>query len=155
MDFNTTVQDLLQVFLDKRTDLFLVDLKITPDYSIVVTLDGDQGVTIQDCLDASRSIENNLDREDQDFALQVASYGATQPLIMQRQYVKNIGRELEVTREDDSLVTGEIIAADEQQVTLEYSFRQAKEIGKGKVTVTEQQAVLYTDIKKAVIQIKF
>ena len=65
------VSDLLDKAFEERPDLFLIDLEVTPDLQIRVTIDGDQGVTVQDCIDVSRAVEHNLDRENDDFSLEV------------------------------------------------------------------------------------
>ena len=94
--FKQQVTDLLNTALEENPSLFLIDFKISPDQKITITLDGDHGVTLQDCMNVSRAIEHNLDREEVDFGLEVASAGAATPLSMPRQYVKNIGRSLSV-----------------------------------------------------------
>ena len=66
------------------------------DNQIKVIIDGDNGVLVEDCMFVSRAIEHNLDREEEDFSLEVASAGAASPLTHTRQYIKNIGRTLEV-----------------------------------------------------------
>ena len=72
MTFKEKVYQLLQAGLEDKPDLFLIDLSINDANKIVVTLDGDEGVQLQDCIDISRAIEHNLDREEQDFSLEVA-----------------------------------------------------------------------------------
>ena len=100
------------------SDKFLVSLKITPDNRIYVDIDGDNGVTIDDCITLSRAIESQLDRDEEDFALDVSSAGADQPLKLTRQLVKNIGREVEAVTFDGQKTTGELLAADEENITL-------------------------------------
>lgn len=155
MMFKDKVEGLLQVFLDTRPDLFLISLKISAGNDIVVTLDGDQGVSLQDCLDASRAIENNLDREEEDFSLQVMSGGLSEPLTNSRQFVKNMGRDLDVILQDEQKISGEIVAADENGVTLMLRYRKPKDIGKGKVDVEEEKIIPYSEIKKALVAVKF
>ena len=155
MMFKDKVEGLLQVFLDTRPDLFLISLKISAGNDIVVTLDGDQGVSLQDCLDASRAIENNLDREEEDFSLQVMSGGLSEPLTNSRQFVKNMGRDLDVVLQDEQKISGEIVAADENGVTLMLRYRKPKDIGKGKVDVEEEKFIPYSEIKKALVAVKF
>ena len=100
------------------SDKFLVNLKITPDNRIYVDIDGDNGVTIDDCIELSRAIESQLDRDEEDFALDVSSAGADQPLKLTRQLVKNIGREVEAVTYDGEKTVGELTAADEESITL-------------------------------------
>ena len=84
----------LENCLKNREDLFLIDLDISPDNSIKILIDGDNGVTLEDCIYVSRSIEHNLDRDEYDFSIEVSSSGAFTPLSSIRQYIKNIGRTL-------------------------------------------------------------
>lgn len=155
MEFKNQVEQLVHEFLATRSDLFLISLKISAANDITVILDGDNGVNLQDCLDASRAIEFQLDREVMDFSLQVMSPGLSEPLSQPRQFVKNIGRELELLLMDDSSVTGEVKAADEEQVTITLRYRRPKEIGKGKEDVVEDRSIPYSEIKKATVVIKF
>lgn len=92
MSLEQKVNLLLNDFLQTRTDLFLISCKISPLNQIEIIIDGDEGVSIQDCLDCSRAVENNLDREEEDFELSVLSAGISNPLQTTRQYIKNIGR---------------------------------------------------------------
>lgn len=155
MEFRQQIEQLLTEFLHEREDLFLLDLKISAAYDVTVILDGDHGVTLQDCLDASRAIEFNIDREVQDFSLQVMSAGVSEPLSMPRQYVKNVGRTLHILTSADEEKEGKLVKADEQGVTLLMEFRKPKEIGKGKTDVKEEIFLPYSDIKKATVTIKF
>lgn len=155
MDFKEKIENLLNSFLAEREDLFLIDLKISASDDVTVILDGDNGVTLQDCLDASRAIEFNMDREDHDFSLQVMSAGLSEPLAQQRQFAKNIGRELKILMNDSSEIEGELVSADEEKITLLLRYRKPKEVGKGKVDVEEEREILYTDIRKATVVIKF
>ena len=71
MTFKEKVGQLLEDILKGKTSLFLVDVMISDSYKVTITLDDDNGVNLQDCIDVSRAIENNLDREEQDFSLNV------------------------------------------------------------------------------------
>lgn len=155
MDFRSRIEELLNGFLAERTDLFLIDLKISAGDDVTVILDGDQGVSLQDCLDASRAIEFNMDREEHDFSLQVMSAGLSEPLNSERQFKKNIGRELDVLLKDDTKIEGELLKVEEDKITLVLRYRKPKEIGKGKVDVVEEKEIPYTEIKKAFVAIKF
>lgn len=154
MTFKEKVSGLLDAALLERPSLFLIDLSISDANKITVTLDGDQGVTLQDCIDVSRAIEHNLDREETDFSLEVASAGVSAPLKLLRQFRKNIGRDLSV-KTADTAFEGTLKVADEDRIVLEWQSREPKKIGKGKETVTRQQEILLGDIKEAIVTIKF
>ncbi len=155
MDFRKNIEELLQNFLQDRTDLFLIDLKFSAADDITVVLDGDAGVSVQDCLDASRAIEFNMDREEHDFSLQVMSAGLSEPLVSERQFRKNIGRELEILLQDATKIEGELAAVNDEGIILILRYRKPKEVGKGKVDVVEEKPILYNEIKKALVAIKF
>ena len=154
MDFKHQVKDLLEQGLEEHPELFLIDFSISPDYKISVVIDGDRGVSLQDCIDVSRSIEHNLDREEQDFSLEVASAGATAPLKFPRQYRKNIGRKLEVVTAEQT-VEGTLMDANETSIILEWKAREPKKVGKGKETVVKTAEIPYISIQKAVVVISF
>ncbi|UUC46667.1 ribosome assembly cofactor RimP [Flavobacterium cerinum] len=154
MAFKDKVSALLDEGLSQKPSLFLIDLTITDTYKIIVTLDGDNGVNLQDCIDISRAIEHNLDREEQDFSLEVASAGATSPLKIPRQYKKNIGRKLKVTTATEK-IEAELTDANDEFVVLEWKAREPKQIGKGKETVQKKVEIPYSDIKEAIVIITF
>lgn len=151
----TIVKDLIENGLEERPDLFLIDLKLQADNKISVIIDGDNGVTVEDCIFMSRAIENNLDREEDDFSLDVASAGATSPLVNKRQYKKNIGRTLEIKAKSDSKIEGVLTEVNADNVVLEWKAKEPKPVGKGKVTVEKQAKIMYEDILEAKVIIKF
>ncbi len=148
------VKELLEVALQEDESIFLIDLAITLDNKINVVIDGDNGVTVKDCVRVSRAIEHNLDREEEDFSLEVASAGAASPLVMPRQYKKNIGRKVEVETENSSY-EGNLTVANDESITLEWKAREPKPIGKGKVTVQKKKEIPFSEIKKAKVVLKF
>ena len=154
MTFKEKVLNLLDEAIASHPSLFLIDLTITDAFKIIVAIDGDNGVTLQDCIDISRAVENNLDREEQDFSLEVASAGVSAPLKNVRQYKKNIGRTLKVKTSSET-IEGILTAVDEEKITLEWEAREPKKIGKGKETIQKKQEVLFTDIKESIVIIIF
>ena len=149
------VNDLLQSGLEENEHLFLIDFSIDSGNKITIILDGDEGVTVKDCMSISRAIDNNLDREEEDFSLEVASCGATSPLKLPRQYAKNVGRNLKVKLQDNTKLEGVLTKADDDKITLEWKAREPKPIGKGKVTVHKVEEIAYSDIVEAKVVIKF
>lgn len=150
-----TVNDLLQKALKEREDLFLIDFEVHSNNDIKVVIDGDNGVTVDDCIAISRAIEHNLDREEQDFSLEVTSSGATTPLSHKRQYKKNIGRTLDIKTKDSKHYQAELIGQDEQGITVAWKTREPKPVGKGKITVKKEANIKYDDIVEAKVVIKF
>jgi ribosome maturation factor RimP len=138
------------------THLFLIDVKVLPGNRIEVFIDGDNGLGINDCVDLSRHIEKSLDREVEDFSLEVSSPGATQPLKLSRQYIKHIGRDLELKLNDGSQISGTLKEIGTNgDLTLETTTREPKPIGKGKINVTRTHNIQLQNIKESKIKLKF
>jgi ribosome maturation factor RimP len=114
-----------------NSDLFLVECRVKTDNKIRVFIDSERGVTIDDCIALSRHIEGNLDREIEDFALDVSSAGLDLPLRMPRQYQKNVGRNVQVIMNDGTEIRGKIVEATDEnfQVLPEVKKRRAKNKG--------------------------
>ncbi len=148
------VKALLEQALNERESLFLIDFTVSSDNTIKVVIDGDQGVTLKDCMAVSRAIEHQLDREEADFALEVTSAGATTPLVLARQYVKNVGRKLKVVTKDASY-EGNLTETSEETIVLEWKAREPKPVGKGKITVRKKQEIAISDIEEAKVILKF
>ena len=155
MNFNQKVEDLLSLVLKQHSNIFLVDLKISNDKSIKIILDGDKEVNVKDCIDISRSMEGALDRDQEDFSLEVASAGVGSPLKFPRQYHKNLGRKLEVISSDGLKFMGELTHVKEDAIELQWKQREPKPIGKGKVTVTKNKILTFDEISQTKVMIKF
>tara|TARA_R110002072_G_scaffold142804_3_gene288348 strand:+ start:59622 stop:60089 length:468 start_codon:yes stop_codon:yes gene_type:complete len=149
------VTELLEQALEENQSLFLIDLLISEDNRITVILDGDNGVSVEDCITVSRAIEHNLDREEVDFALEVMSAGVSEGLTIPRQYRKNIGRKLKVRTKEDQTIEGELTNVDDSSIKLKWKAREPKPIGKGKITVEKEAVLPYTDIAEAKVMITF
>ncbi|MTG96733.1 MULTISPECIES: ribosome assembly cofactor RimP [Myroides] len=155
MTLKVKVQGLIDQAFEEYTDLFLIDFTISADNKIVVIIDGDQGVTLQNCIDVSRAIEHNLDREEEDFALEVASAGAAAPLKLLRQYPKNIGRKLKVITTEQEKIEATLESVGDDSIVLKWKAREPKPIGKGKVTVEKEAIIPFDKIKEASVIISF
>ena len=152
--FKKTVTDLLEAALVERPDLFLIEFSVGSDNHIKVIIDGDNGVLVEDCMFISRAIEHNLDREEQDFSLEVMSCGATAPLVNKRQYKKNLERTLKV-KTASGKIEGTLTKATDDNITLNWKVREPKPVGKGKVTVKKEASIAFDDIIEAKVMIKF
>ena len=155
MNFNQKVEDFLSLVLKQHSNIFLVDLKISNDKSIKIILDADKEVNVKDCIDISRSIEGALDRDQEDFSLEVASAGVGSPLKFPRQYHKNLGRKLEVISTEGLKFEGDLTHVKQDAIELQWKQRETKRIGKGKVTVTKKKTILFDEISQAKVMIKF
>ena len=154
MIFKEKVTRLLEEELQVKPSLFLVDLNISDSYKITITLDGDEGVNLQDCIDVSRAIEGKLDREEQDYSLEVASAGVSTPLKLVRQFKKNVGRTLKVKTATET-IEAKLGQATDESITLSWTAREPKKIGKGKETVEHKREIPYSEIKEAIVIIIF
>lgn len=149
------VLNLLQEALDANPELFLIDFKIDESNNIKIILDGDNGVAVSDCISVSRAIEHNIDRDAFDFALEVASSGASSPLINKRQYKKHVGRILEVKTISGDSMEGNLVHISEKEILLEWKSREPKPIGKGKVTVEKSATIPFDEIQECKVKIIF
>jgi ribosome maturation factor RimP len=152
-----TVRQLAEERIKDRDErLFIVELTISASNVIRLELDKTEGnVSIEDCMSVSRNIEHNLDREDADFELHVSSAGLDKPLRVHAQYVKNIGRDLDIKLKSKEKTTGTLIAVDETGVTLKREEKQAVEGKKKKELVVIENKIAFSDINEAKIVISF
>mmetsp|Transcript_17133 Transcript_17133/g.19824 ORF Transcript_17133/g.19824 Transcript_17133/m.19824 type:complete len:154 (-) Transcript_17133:2713-3174(-) len=151
---HTKVRDLVDEALALNETLFLIDLSISVNNKIQVTVDGDNGVPLSECIRISRNVEHNLDREEEDFSLEVTTPDISHPLKEKRQYKKNINRIFKVKTAEEEF-EGTLVEANEEKIVLNWKAREPKPIGKGKVTVQKTATVSYKDIKEAKVKIVF
>ena len=128
--------------------MFLVTLKVSKDNIIDVALDSDEDITIDDCVAVNDAVLAAFDRDDEDYELTVGSYGITSPLIMPRQYRKNIGYEVEVLTGGGRKLKGVIADADDEGFVLTMTVKKKLEGKKRPEMVEEQERFSYSDIKQ-------
>lgn len=147
------VEETVTALLESDPASFLVQIKVKPVNNIKVFLDGDQGITIEKCTKLNRALYRHLEEqktfENDDFSLEVSSAGVGEPLLLQRQYVKNIGRFVEVKTTDDQLLEGELKSATETEIVVETTT------GKGKKLEVKEHSIPFSNIKSTIVQIKF
>ena len=136
------------------TEIYVVKLTVSSSNDINVLLDSDSGLSLADCRTVSRAIEFDLDREEEDFSLTVASAGIGEPLVL-RQYMKNVDRKVAVTLNDGEVIEAKMIAANDQNIELEWKSREKKPTGKGKITVVNKRIIEHRDIKQTIVLITF
>ena len=130
------------------TKMYLVTLKVSKDNVIDVALDSDEDITIEDCVAVNYAVLAAFDRDDEDYELTVGSYGITSPLLLPRQYRKNIGYEVEVLTADGRKLKGIIADADDEGFTLTMTVKRKLEGKKRPEMVEEQEHFNYSDIKQ-------
>jgi ribosome maturation factor RimP len=128
-----------------NTDLFITDITVKPGNKIQVALDKmNGGIVVSDCVGVSRHIEANLNREKEDYQLDVSSAGMEEPFKVKKQYLKNTGRQVQVTTTEGVLYQGKLASADETGITLEMTHRD-KQLKKD---ITETKSLAYEQIKQ-------
>ena len=136
-------------------EYFLVEVIISPDDKIVVEIDHKEGVWIEDCVELSRYIESRLNREDEDYELEVGSAGIGQPFKVLQQYVNHIGKEVEVLAKDGRKHCGVLKDADERQFTVTVQKKVKEEGAKRPKMVDEDLTFTYEEIKYTKYLISF
>lgn len=126
-------------------EFFLVSVSIKKGNVIEVLLDGDNGISIQKCVEVSRHIEGSYDRDIEDFELSVSSAGLGRAFKVHRQYTKNIGREVEVNPKNEKPVKGLLKVVDEEGFEIEVKTKEKLENKKKKVEVIHNFRFLFTD----------
>ena len=149
-----TVQGLVEKWLNDK-DYFLTDLTISDDDRIVVEIDHKEGVWIDDCVELSKFIEANLDRDVVDYELEVGSAGIGQPFKVRQQYVNNIGNEVEILLSDGSKLKGVLKDADDDGFTAVVKKKVKPEGAKRPKMVDEDLRLAYGEAKEVKAVIKF
>ncbi|MBL4752305.1 MAG: ribosome assembly cofactor RimP [Flavobacteriales bacterium] len=132
-------------------DLFIVDVSVDLNGKIRVVLDSDSTVAIADCISVNRAIEQHLDRDEEDFSLEVTSAGLGQPLTMLRQYHKYIGKALEVTVDSGTKLSGKLKTVNEEFIELLEEEKKSKKSKKtrNKLDTLQLHKLAINSIKKA------
>lgn len=135
------------------TDLFLVDLTVKPSNKIIIEIDSFKGVSIDECAHVSTSLESKLDRNIEDFELEVSSPGLGMPFKVPQQYLKNVGNQVSVVMKSGSKYTGKLLEANDLGVKVEVQEKLRVEGKKKPELVISAKELLFNDIKitKAII----
>ena len=149
-----TVQGLVEKWLNDK-DYFLTDLTISDDDRIVVEIDHKEGVWIDDCVELSKFIEATLDRDVEDYELEVGSAGIGQPFKVRQQYVNNIGNEVEILLSGGSKLKGVLKDADDDGFTAVVKKKVKPEGAKRPKMVDEDLRLAYGEAKEVKAVIRF
>lgn len=136
-------------------EYFLVEVTISPDNKIVVEIDHKEGVWIEDCVELSRYIESRLDRDKEDFELEVGSAGIGQPFKVLQQYVNHVGSDVEVLTQGGRKLTGVLKEANEQHFVITVKKKVKEEGAKRPKMVDEDLTFAYDEIKYTKYLISF
>lgn len=148
------INEFVEDFIRQWPDVFFVDAKMTPGNKIIVLLDADNGMNIEKCAVVNRALYKFIEEQgffpDGNFSIEVSSPGIDRPLVLPRQFQKNIGRSVEIQKNDDTLESGKLIAADAEKITIEKEEKQKKKI----IEKTEIN-IPFTDIKHVKVLVTF
>lgn len=143
----------IKVLIETEPDIFLVEIRIKPTNNVKVFLDSDNGISIDKLIQYNRKLYKDLEENSffpgDDFSLEVSSPGLDEPLKLRRQYLKNIGRYVEVTHGDGAKTEGKLLQVNETEIMV------TEEKGKGKKKELVQHIIPFDNIKTTKIQIKF
>lgn len=147
------IEEFVEHFITKTDGLFLIEVKSAPGNKITVLLDGDKGVTIENCTAVNKALYKYIEETqlfgENNFSLEVSSFGVDRPLVLLRQYKKNIGRTVEVVLTDGERLEGKLLDANEEHIIIE------QKTGKGNKMTTKTTTILFNQIKHATVLITF
>ncbi len=143
------IEDILQEY----PEVFLVQVRIKPTNNIKVFIDTDEGITIEKCIRINRKLYKKIEEavlfDEGDFSLEVSSPGIGEPILLNRQYLKNVGRNFSVVKNDDTRLEGLLKECNEDGILMETTE------GKGKKMIIQMHTLLFSEIKKAMVEVKF
>jgi ribosome maturation factor RimP len=148
-----TIGEMVEAVLSGESGYFLVEIKIKPTNNLKVYIDGDQGISIEKCVQFNRALYKRIEGAalfpGGDFSLEVSSPGLDEPLKLHRQYRKNIGRQVEIVLQDGSKIEGRLLEVSEDGIIIEETR------GKNKKKEIVNHAFLFENIKTTKIQVVF
>jgi ribosome maturation factor RimP len=144
------VSDILE-----STEIFSVDVSVKPGNKIVVLVDKLEGITIDECADISRNIEAKLDRNIDDYELEVSSPGLTQPFKVKQQYFKNIGKEVDIVLKDGQKVIGKLLNMNDNEIIVEIVSKVKAPGTKKPEIIVEQKKIEFSKIKATKVLLNF
>lgn len=153
MQIEERVRALVEEKIADREDLFIVSIKMQRNGLLQISIDGDQGVPIEDCAKISRHVGFHLEEEnaiETAYRLEVASPGVDTPLLLHRQYVKNIGRLVRINGVEGQKIEGELMHVNDTSITINQKIKE-----KGKKATTQEREIPFTDITETKVLISF
>ena len=148
------IKDIIEGFIEEK-NAFIVEIKVSSSNKINIEIDSNEGFSIRDCVEVSQLIESKLDREKEDFELEVASAGLSEPFKVIQQYRKNLGEEVETLTNEGIKITGILSSVTDDGFEIEESKMVKVEGKKKKQNVVEKHSFLFDQVKATKIIIKF
>ena len=153
MQVEKRVKELIEEKISDRPELFLVEVKMLPNNKLIIHVDGDEGITIQDCAAISRHVGFHLEEEntiEKAYNLEVSSPGIGEPLRLKRQYDKNVGREVSIKQTGGEVMEGKLLAVTDQGVVIEAKVKE-----KGNKVQLVETTVDFNNITETKVLISF
>lgn len=153
MQVENRVKELVEEKIADRADLFIVSIRMMKNGILEILLDGDNGIAIEDCAAVSRHVGFHLEEEnviENAYRLEVSSPGIDSPLVLVRQYEKNIGREVRVKLEDGTKREGKLLSISDDAITIEEKVKE-----KGKKAELKEAIFPLNQIKETKVLISF
>ena len=148
------IRELVQETIDENI-CFIVDVKVMPNNKINVSIDNDNGVSIGDCASVSRYIESKLNRDEEDFELEVSSPGLDQPFKIMRQYLKYLNKQVQVLTKEGIKYTGKLLTVDAAEIEIEEVSKEKISGKKGKQVVIKNHPIAFNNIKETKVVVFF
>ncbi|MGM0622026.1 MAG: ribosome assembly cofactor RimP [Bacteroidota bacterium] len=147
----------IATFIQEELDenMFLVEVNVSSSNVIKVFIDSFEGLTIDQCVQISRKLEQELDRDKEDFELQVSSPGLSEPFRVKEQYLKNVGQEVEIVTTEGVKFAGELLEAGNEEILLKTAKRERVEGHKKKQLIVKEHQLKYGEIKSAKVVVSF
>ena len=146
------VEEFVKQLIEKSENLFLIEIKSAPGNKISVLLDGDNGITIENCTSINKALYKYIEENgffNNNFSLEVSSPGVDRPLKLLRQYKKNVGRNVEVVLNDGTKLEGTLTDANEENITI------IEKTGKGNKMIMKTTTILFNQIRHTTVLITF
>jgi len=153
MQVEKRVIELIEEKISDRPELFLVEVKMLPNNKLIIHVDGDEGISIQDCAAISRHVGFHLEEEntiEKAYNLEVSSPGVGEPLKLKRQYEKNIGRDLSIKLAGGELKEGKLLEMNDTSITIEAKVKE-----KGKKAQLVETSIDFDNILETKVLISF
>jgi ribosome maturation factor RimP len=153
MQVEKRVIELIEEKISDRPELFLVEVKMLPNNKLIIHVDGDEGISIQDCAAISRHVGFHLEEEntiEKAYNLEVSSPGVGEPLKLKRQYEKNIGRELSVKLNGGEILEGKLLDMNDTAIMIEAKVKE-----KGKKAQLVETSIDFDNIIETKVLISF
>jgi ribosome maturation factor RimP len=138
-----------------ETKSFLISLEVSAGNDIQVLIDNDENTSVSDCIGLNKHLEKSMDRDEEDFSIQVSSPGLKRAFTHVRQYIKNIGRDVKVLLVEGQKVEGKLVKADEEGIEVLTKRKERIEGRKAKRWVEENHAFTYEEINETKVVITF